>query len=264
MPISLLHPVPRISQAEFKELSYSVLGTVFEIHNEFGRFFDERIYKQELQVRLPDVELEFPIALSHLSYTTTYFVDAVIGGGAFEFKTVEALAPRHRGQLLNYLLMLDLGHGLLVNMRPDSVQHEFVNATLRPPDRHPFTIDVSRWDQELKGSAAVRQVIASLVDDWGAGLAIDVYEAALVHFLGGESAVLGEVPVGNGQQLLGHQTMRLAASGVAFRLTGFEQGMDRFEVHARKLLEHVDLDAIAWVNIAARKVTFTTIKRDGG
>ena len=42
------HPVRRLSQDEFGELSYAVMAHVFEIHNEFGRFFDERIYKREL------------------------------------------------------------------------------------------------------------------------------------------------------------------------------------------------------------------------
>jgi GxxExxY protein len=264
MPITLLHPVPRISQAEFQVLSYRVLGAVFEIHNEFGRFFDERIYKQELAARLPGVELEFPITLSHSSFATTYYVDALIGSGALEFKAVESLTPSHRGQLLNYLLMLDLGHSLLVNLRQESVQHEFVNATLRPPDRHEFAIDVSRWDRELDGSAAVHQVITSLVDDWGTGLGTHVYEAALVHFLGGEQVVLADVLVRNEQRLVGYQTMRRSASGVAFRLTGFEQDLEPFEAHARKLLQHAALQAIAWVNIAVRKVTFTTIKRAGG
>lgn len=263
MPIAPLHPVPRISQAEFKELSYSVLGTLFDIHREFGRFFDERIYKQELKARLPEVELEFPISVSHESYVTTYFVDAVLGGGAFEFKTVESVTSRHRGQLLNYLLMLDLGHGMLVNLRSESVQHEFVNATLRPADRREFTIDVSRWDRSLAGCATVEQIVTKLANDWGTGLEVGVYEAAVVHFLGGESAVLVDVPVSNKRQLLGEQTMRLAAQGVAFRVTGFEQNVQQFEAHAQKLLRHVDLQAIAWVNIAVSKVTFTTIKKDG-
>src|SRR5687767_145142 len=103
MPITPLHSVPRISQAEFKELSYAVMACVFEIRNEFGRLFDERIYKQELAARYPGVELEFPITVAHLGFCTTYYLDALIGGGAFEFKTVESLTPRHRGQLYHYL-----------------------------------------------------------------------------------------------------------------------------------------------------------------
>ena len=45
MPISLGIPVRRISQDEFSELSFEVMREVFAIHNEIGRFFDEKIYK---------------------------------------------------------------------------------------------------------------------------------------------------------------------------------------------------------------------------
>ncbi len=106
------------------------MGQVFQIHNDFGRYFDERIYKRELARRFPGVELEFPITISHGTFSKTYFLDALIAsGGPFEFKAVELLAQRHRGQLYNYLLMLDLAHGKLANLRSESVEHEFVNAT---------------------------------------------------------------------------------------------------------------------------------------
>ena len=79
------------------------MGCVFEIHNELGRLFDERIYKQELARRFPDVELEFAIKASHGTFARTYFLDALIAnGGPFEFKAVERLTSRHRGQLYDY------------------------------------------------------------------------------------------------------------------------------------------------------------------
>jgi GxxExxY protein len=264
MPITPLHPVPRISQAEFKEHSYAVMACVFEIHNEFGRFFDERIYKRELAARYPGVELEFPITVAHRDFSTTVFVDALIGGSAFEFKTAESLTPRHRGQLLNYLLLLDLAHGKLVNLRPESVEHEFVNATLRLPDRLQFEIATPRWNRGVANSNLVMGSLIDVLRDWGTGLELALYEAVLTHFLGGEAVVIQEVAVRGTGGELGHQKMRLAADGVAFRLTAFEAENGRFEDHARRLLDHVDLRAILWVNIGLRRVTFTTIEAGSG
>ena len=57
MPIMLRQPVRRLSQAEFGELAYSVMGCVFQIHQDLGRFFDEKIYKRELAHRHPGVQL---------------------------------------------------------------------------------------------------------------------------------------------------------------------------------------------------------------
>ena len=145
MPIMPLYPVRRLTQDEFAELSYEVMRCVFDIHKEFGRFFDEKIYKRELASRFPRVEIEFPIAVTHRTFSTTYYLDALVAdGGAFEFKAVEELAPRHRGQLYNYLLLLDLAHGKLVNLRLESVQHEFVNALLRADERRVFEVCTDR------------------------------------------------------------------------------------------------------------------------
>lgn len=264
MPITPLHPVCRISQADFQELSFAVMGQVFQIHNDFGRYFDERIYKRELARRFPGVELEFPITVSHGTFSKTYFLDALIdSSGPFEFKAVEVLAQRHRSQLYNYLLLLDLAHGKLANLRSDSVEHEFVNALLRPEQRHAFEIVLDRWNRSLNRAEFVRETLTSMLRDWGTGLELPLYEAALTHFLGGDELVLRDVGVHSDGHSLGYQPMRLVADGIGFKLTAFESELNRFEEHARRLLRHVDLRAIVWVNIGLKRVSFTTIEDSG-
>ncbi len=48
MPVIIRTPIRGLSQAEFGDLAYAVMGCVFEIHRDLGRFFDEKIYKREL------------------------------------------------------------------------------------------------------------------------------------------------------------------------------------------------------------------------
>jgi hypothetical protein len=68
---------------------------VFAIHDELGRFFDERVYKQELSARMSGVALEVPITVSFDGFSKLYYLDALVGAGAlFEFKAVEAIHPR--------------------------------------------------------------------------------------------------------------------------------------------------------------------------
>ena len=263
MPITPLYPVSPISQEEFRELSYVVMGHVFEIHNEFGRFFDERIYTRELARRMPEVELEFPIQVSNGPFVATYHVDALVARrGPFEFKAAEVLTPRHRNQLYNYLLLLDLAHGKLVNMRPESVCHEFINATIRQADRHVFELDTERWNGLLEGAEILLEYTVSLLRDWGAGLDLSMYETALTSLLGGEDRVVKYVAVRDEHHVLGRQWMRFAAEDVAFRLTAFQADTGHFEVHVRRLLRHVDVRAILWVNIAFDRVSFTSIERE--
>jgi GxxExxY protein len=132
MPIHCPIATQRITQDEFKQIAGEVMRHVFTIHNEFGRFFDEQIYTKELVDRMDGVELEVPVTVTHDSFSKIYFVDALIRGSSlFEFKAADAIHPRHRGQTLNYLLLLDLGHGKVINVRPESVGHEFVNCPAR-------------------------------------------------------------------------------------------------------------------------------------
>jgi hypothetical protein len=48
----------RLTQAECGSVAFELMRDVFEIHQEFGRFFDEKIYKRELARRRADVGME--------------------------------------------------------------------------------------------------------------------------------------------------------------------------------------------------------------
>jgi GxxExxY protein len=231
MPIVLQPPIRRLSQAEFGDLAFGVMRCVFEIHQEMGRFFDEKIYKRELATRHPDVQLEVPIEIRHADFTKTQFLDVVVAGaGVFEFKAVEAFTPRHRAQLLHYLLLAEVAHGKLVNVRPESVEQEFVNTTLGHADRICFEVNKGAWDDRVAGAATFSETLTAILRDWGAGLELQLYEEALTHFLGGEMKVLADVEVQMPDHTLGHQKMRLAAPRVAFKLTALNETQDAFRV----------------------------------
>ena len=130
MPVIVRTPIRRLSQGEFGELAYSVMQCVFQIHRDMGRFFDEKIYKRELAYRHARVQLEVPIEVTHATCRKLQYVDVLVdGGGPFEFKTVEAITPRDRAQLLHYMFLAELDHGKLVNLRKDSVEHPFTTIT---------------------------------------------------------------------------------------------------------------------------------------
>ena len=261
MPILTGLKFRRLTQEKFGGVAFEVMREVFEIHKEFGRFFDEKIYKRELARRRGDVRLEVPVDVSFETFRKRYFLDAVVGdGGLFEFKATEASAPRDRAQLVHYLHLCDLAHGKLVNTRPGQVEHEFVNTTLTFADRLQFEISGERWNRIVPGATRVEEILVPLVRDWGIGLELPLYEDALAHFLGGEAAVICDVEVlGNGVSL-GVQRLRLAAPRVAFKLTAFSEHLDAFETHARRFLRHTALDAILWANIARNRVTLTTLE----
>ncbi|GDY19729.1 hypothetical protein LBMAG56_10740 [Verrucomicrobiota bacterium] len=250
-----------MSQEEFGTLAFEVMRRVFEIRQEFGRFFEEKIYKRELARRLPGVALEVPVDVIFQSFSKRYFLDAVYQESAlFEFKMAEAIVARHRAQTLHYLFVGGLGHAKLVNLRPEVVEHEFVNTTLRPEDRLRFSIQIDRWNAAVPGAQRVEEVLVALLRDFGVGLELSLYEEAITHFLGGEADVLQEVEIVSAGTSLGHQRLRLCAPSVAFKLTALPDHLEVFEDQARRLLQHTRLDALLWINLTLERVTFTTIQ----
>jgi GxxExxY protein len=187
-------PIRRPDEREFVRISYAVSGQVFAIHNEFGRFFEESIYKRELARRMSGIELEVPVEVSFGDYRKTYFLDVLASGCAiFEFKAVETLTDRHRSQLFNYLMLCDLPHGKLFNVRAEEVEHEFANAVVRFDVRRQFVVEVVDWSEF--GPTPIREWFTGFVREVGTGLDVSLYEDALTFHLGGEEVVERRVEV---------------------------------------------------------------------
>lgn len=260
MPIHRTTETIRPTQSEFGQIAYDVMEQVYAIHNEFGRFFDEAVYKRELSDRMPGMELELPVTVTHGTFSKPYKLDVLAHKrGIFEFKAAESIVSRHHAQTINYLLLFDLPHGLIINVRPESVGKYFVNCHQRLGEMKNPTVGTSRFASDIAGAAFFHDQLLALIHDWGSGLDTGLYEEALTHFLGGEEQVLQPVPVMGAKGHLHDQKMRLLAPGVAFKLTAFPDRLEAFEAHARRLLQHTTLKAIHWANITHKHVTFTTI-----
>ena len=260
MPIHVGAITHRLKESEFGRIAYDVMRCLFNIHNNLGRFFDEKIYKRELSRHYPNTRLEVPIEVKFDSFRKCYFLDVLIDGSVpLELKTVESLTDRHRSQLLNYLLLADLPHGKLINMRSEQVQHEFVNTMLRPSCRTGFAINDRGW-REIGDKQLMKWFIAFL-NDIGTCLDIGLYEEALTHLLGGEERAMQDVKVISGGVVLGSQKFRLVESGIAFRVTALSGDLSLFEIHARRLLDHINLEAIQWINVTRTELLFKTIRK---
>jgi GxxExxY protein len=262
MPVTVHAEIRRIGQDEFARLAYNVMGHVFSIHAEFGRFLREEIYHCEI-ARRTGGRSEVPIEVRHADFRKFYYIDLLVGGSAmFELKTAQRLGPHHRAQLLQYLLLSDLAHGKLVNLQPESVQHEFVNTTLTLADRRQFVVDVANWDDSEAGSRKLRHAVLGLLADCGTCLSVSLYEEALVYLLGGEQNVLHDVEILHEQTILGTQPVLLAEHAVAFRVTAASsRNQERTAEHLGRFLAHTNLRAVQWINIRQGAVTLRTIHR---
>ena len=132
--------------------------------------------------------------MSHLDFTKTYSLDLVAGNALYELKTVAGFNSEHQAQLLNYLFLLDLPRGKLLNFRPPKVQGRIHANSLTLEDRRGFRSDSSRWERLSDDCCTLRDAMCELLADWGAFLSMKLYEQALVHLCGGESQVIQRMP----------------------------------------------------------------------
>ena len=192
------------------------------------------------------------------SFRKTYFMDLLVAGAIFELKTVEMIAPRHRAQLLNYLLLTDAAHGKIVNMRPQRIQHEFVNTSLNRTDRIVFSIDDRDWRE--CGGGRIKAWMTDLLRDLGIGLDLNLYRDAILHFCSPASSISQVGIYGAGGHILGTQEQHLLNPETALRLSALDpDDCPYFEHHLRRFLAHTALNAIQWINITRSLVSFKTI-----
>ncbi len=260
MPVLVNMDLVRMSQEEFGAIAYRVMREVFAVHGELGRLFDEQVYQLALASRIGDLRREVRIDVCFRDFRKQYFMDAVVADGAvFELKAVDALAPCHRNQILNYLLLCGLEHGKLVNFRTERVQHEFVNTSLSLAERRKFQIDDAEWRPTDGFGDSEKDSIVELLRDWGTGLERVLYEEALIHLLGGKEQLIREVDIVFGKNRIAHQTVALCAPKTAIRVTAFEDDDSGFAQHLTRFLNAAGLDAIQWLNISRHQLTLKTL-----
>jgi len=259
-----------LSRDDFLKLDYQVMRHAFATHNGLGRFCDETIYQSDLTKRLEQAGLgpvatEAPVTICWKDFRKRYYLDLVVRNAAvYELKAAQALAGEHKAQLLNYLLILGLSAGKLLNFGAPSLQWHFVSTRLTPEKRRQLDLDTRGWQELSEACRRFRLGVEDLLASWGAFLDVALYAEALVWFLGGEQKVVQRLPLSREGVPLGTQRCKLLTPDIAFELTAYTAQQERVEVHLRRFLGHTHLRAIQWVNLNHNHIEFRTLKKQIG
>jgi len=238
----------------------------FDIHNELGRLHDEKIYQIEMAERCRDagfrVRKEAPLSVSHEGFSKTYLADLVVDDSiVYELKTADALSSQHRQQTLNYLFLAGFQYGKLVNMRPPSVQSEYVSTTLTPAERYRFEIINDGWMDLDADSVWLREQITSLLRDWGAFLDVNLFSEAISYFRGGDELFVRPVEIKSNGRVLGTQKVPLLTPEIAISLSAVRDSEASYEQHLRRFLDHTSLDAVHWTNFNRHRILMKTLTK---
>lgn len=112
----------------YKNLSYQIMGAIFEVNKELGPGFLESVYEKALLLELAsrgmkvDVEKVFDLTYKGKK-VGTHRLDLIIEDKVVvELKTVERFAPHHTAPLLSYLKASGHRLGILVNFSKAKVE----------------------------------------------------------------------------------------------------------------------------------------------
>ena len=122
----------------FKEESYKIIGSCFEVYNELGPGYLEAVYQEALSVEFTKQNIPFVaqgemnvfykgIELKKKYYPDFRCFDIII----LEIKAEENLSRVDESQLLNYLKGTKMPLGLLVNFGSDKLQYKRFANTMR-------------------------------------------------------------------------------------------------------------------------------------
>lgn len=267
MPISCPIKFRVLSEDDFHQLDYRVMRHVFDAHNELGRLHDESVYQRDLAARLVaaglgPVQTEVPLTVRWREYRKDYHLDLVIQDCLLhELKTATSLAGEHKTQLLNYILLLGLHTGKLINFRPPQVESWFASTTLTLAERALISTDTSRWRSHSARDGEFQTAVTELLQEVGAYLDLSLYEDLLTQFLGGEQQVVQSVEIVRNGTVLGRQRCRLLAPDIAFRITAHGDERDQVEPHLRRWLAHTGLRALQWINLNRTRAEFITLNQ---
>ncbi|MGZ3952012.1 MAG: GxxExxY protein [Flavisolibacter sp.] len=130
-------------ELKFGEITESIIGAAFKVHNALGCGFQEVIYQRALELELRLIPLdyvrEFEMPIFYLDQQigtrrVDFFVENKI---SVELKALTRLEDVHLAQAINYLEAYNLEIGLLLNFGSKRLEfHRFTNKKYNPTILH--------------------------------------------------------------------------------------------------------------------------------
>ena len=120
-----------IDTIKLREHIYDVVGVIHNVHKVLGTGLNESCYQEGLQIELSQRKIPFKREVSfHPTYLgtpmdATFRLDFLCKDDIIvECKSVPKLIADHRAQLFNYMRLLKMPCGILVNFMPQFAEIE--------------------------------------------------------------------------------------------------------------------------------------------
>jgi len=122
----------------YPELSYQIMGMLFQVHNELGNKYQEKYYQRAVELELKKNKINFQKeVLVDLMYNGEkigkYFLDFLIENKiVLELKTIDRFKISDYKQVSAYLKSKDIKLGILANFRTEQLTFKrIINPNLK-------------------------------------------------------------------------------------------------------------------------------------
>ena len=264
MPISLPITIRNLTQSEFDERDRVVMRCAYDAQNELGRLCDERVYENDLSLRLQaagmtQVHAQVPVTVSHEGFEKCYRLDLVAEDALYELKTVTELVGAHDAQSFHYAMLADVNQVKLLNFRSAKVQGRLRFNAMTLEARRRMKWETTCLRPLSKSCGLLEERLRSMMSDWGGFLDSRLYEEALIHFAGGESQVVRRVPIFRDEHELGSHTVNQHAEDLCFVVTAFSDARAQ-QSHYERLLRLTGLRGMQWFNLNHATIECMTLE----
>lgn len=266
MGIKFSKSIKYISDKDFHDLDYKVMGLAFQVHKELGKFWNEFVYRNYLiqlckKNGLQTIDFEVPITLTFKNYIKRYYIDIIVNNSIiYELKSTTTISNVHKCQAFNYLLLAGYNHGKIINFGAASVESEFISTLLTPTKRYNYTIYSNKWINIDNDSMQLKDLIISLLNEWGAFLGAQLFYDAIYFFKGGKENVVRPIKIVCNDNVIGTQNFHLLNNKTAFNISALTNDKHFYRENLEKFLFHTPLETLQWINFNHQNIEFETIK----
>lgn len=116
---------------KYKAYMYDVIGALYEVRNEMGIGLNESCYQEALEMQLQEMHIQYEREMAFSPYfhgkklKASFRLDFLCKNNIIvECKAVSEINDNHRAQLFNYMHLLKLNCGILVNFAPRHLELE--------------------------------------------------------------------------------------------------------------------------------------------
>lgn len=265
MPVQCDIQIRDVSDEEFRQIDYAVMGEAFDVQNQLGRLCPELAYEVELARRLKaagrKVATQVLVEVVHSEFVKEYWLDLVVDGFIYELKAIEAISTAHEAQAINYAALLGCTRVKILNFGAPKVGGRLIRRTqCQEADSSEFCD--SAWQPISDSCRKLRLEFERFVSDIGSGCSTELYREFLIQLCGGPHLCLQSLPLELNSCRLGNESFTCHTPQGAFIVTGLTGSRDQYRLHVSRLLNLSPLSAIQWFNINGNEVTVETIQSE--